>query len=196
MHEAHCERWSQMTIVSSQDRSKYLRETTEEEALLPHARSQGKGKKSHGKASWEAKAVEVPSWFVVGSWTREGKGERERENRENERMRERRVFRQLGKPSRDRSREDFFLGNMLCFPHLTPFFTLSSLAYACSLSSSLSHSFLPEFCSSSQASRDRIFREQIKAWNIGEFRIPNAAVITRVRTYRISPDKWKKWKKV
>lgn len=39
--------------------------------------------------------------------------ERKRGERENERMRELRVFRQLGKPSRDRSREDFFLGNML-----------------------------------------------------------------------------------
>ena len=46
-------------------------------------------------------------------------GERAEERRENERMRELRVFRQLGKPSRDRSREDFFSGNTLSFPHLS-----------------------------------------------------------------------------
>lgn len=76
-----------------------------------------KRKRRNGKTSWKAEAVKVRSWLEVGSWAEE--------RRENERMRELRVFRQLGKPSRDRSREDFFSGNTFSFPHLSPLSFLS-----------------------------------------------------------------------
>lgn len=119
--------------------------------------------------------------------------ERERKSRGNERMRRRRVFRQLGKPSRDRSREDFFLENMLSFPHLTSFSILFSLTYACSLPLFLIPSSLSEFCPflSFARSRDQISCEQIKMRNIGEFR---TCAIKCSRNHRINLDKREKSK--
>lgn len=94
-----------------------------------------KKRKRNGKTSWKAEAVKVRSWLEVGCWAEE--------RRENERMRELRVFRQLGKPSRDRSREDFFSGNTFSFPHLSP--PLFSFSHTRFLSLLLTR-VLPQLC--------------------------------------------------
>lgn len=150
-------RWSKMEIVSSQESRDIREETAGEKAFLPHVRSWGaREKKGMGRQGRKTEVVKVRSWLEVGSWAEE--------RRENERMRELRVFRQLGKPSRDRSREDFFLGNMLSFPHLTTH--LFSFSCTDFLSLSLLPSLRRVLCLTT--SRDQIFHEQIKGCGISK----------------------------
>lgn len=158
-----------MEVVGSRE-SWDIREKrpTEEKAFLPHVRTPGmrerEGEKErerekkgrNGKTSWKAVAVKVRSWLEVGSWAEE--------RRENERMRELRVFRQLGKPSRDRSREDFFSGKHVLLS--SPFAPLFSFLRTRFLSLPLTPAPRSPNSVCSTTLRDQIFREQIKLRNI------------------------------